>query len=197
MHGQAFDMPTYPQLAAVYPFGTIPDMRGWTIKGNPGAGRAVLSTELDANKRHSHAIHVAATDLGTLTTSTFDYGTRGTSGVGDHGHTAWTDAQGHHNHSAPLEKTSNAPVGPQTISGAQWGGGLRQITTNAGTFADGNHAHNVGIGGGGAHGHTVEIGGHNHIVPIGAHGHAASATEEGADETRVKNIAFNYIVRLA
>ncbi|EFY8465126.1 short-chain fatty acid transporter, partial [Shigella sonnei] len=33
MQGQAFDKSAYPKLAAAYPSGVIPDMRGWTIKG--------------------------------------------------------------------------------------------------------------------------------------------------------------------
>ncbi|WP_063089881.1 tail fiber protein, partial [Escherichia coli] len=42
MQGQTFDKSAYPKLAAAYPSGVIPDMRGWTIKGKPGSGRAVL-----------------------------------------------------------------------------------------------------------------------------------------------------------
>ncbi|MDT1223690.1 prophage tail fiber N-terminal domain-containing protein, partial [Escherichia coli] len=41
MQGQAFDKSAYPKLAAAYPSGVIPDMRGWTIKGKPASGRAV------------------------------------------------------------------------------------------------------------------------------------------------------------
>ncbi|WP_205898839.1 phage tail protein, partial [Escherichia coli] len=43
MQGQTFDKSAYPKLAVAYPSGVIPDMRGWTIKGKPGSGRAVLS----------------------------------------------------------------------------------------------------------------------------------------------------------
>ncbi|EMM4954597.1 tail fiber protein, partial [Escherichia coli] len=45
MQGQTFDKSAYPKLAVAYPSGVIPDMRGWTIKGKPGSGRAVLSQE--------------------------------------------------------------------------------------------------------------------------------------------------------
>ncbi|EHN9301173.1 tail fiber protein, partial [Escherichia coli O26] len=38
MQGQTFDKSAYPKLAAAYPSGVIPDMRGWTIKGKPGSG---------------------------------------------------------------------------------------------------------------------------------------------------------------
>ncbi|EMQ4296735.1 tail fiber protein, partial [Escherichia coli] len=37
MQGQTFDKSAYPKLAAAYPSGVIPDMRGWTIKGKPGS----------------------------------------------------------------------------------------------------------------------------------------------------------------
>ncbi|MED9496311.1 phage tail protein, partial [Escherichia marmotae] len=43
MQGQTFDKAAYPKLAIAYPSGVIPDMRGWTIKGKPASGRAVLS----------------------------------------------------------------------------------------------------------------------------------------------------------
>ncbi|MDZ9323251.1 tail fiber protein, partial [Escherichia coli] len=39
MQGQTFDKSAYPKLAAAYPSGVIPDMRGWTIKGKPASGR--------------------------------------------------------------------------------------------------------------------------------------------------------------
>ncbi|ENC3790776.1 phage tail protein, partial [Escherichia coli] len=45
MQGQTFDKSAYPKLAVAYPSGVIPDMRGWTIKGKPASGRAVLSQE--------------------------------------------------------------------------------------------------------------------------------------------------------
>ncbi|MFS3345174.1 phage tail protein, partial [Escherichia coli] len=76
MQGQTFDKSAYPKLAAAYPSGVIPDMRGWTIKGKPASGRAVLSQEQDGIKSHTHSASVSSTDLGTKTTSSFDYGTK-------------------------------------------------------------------------------------------------------------------------
>ncbi|EIH1179685.1 tail fiber protein, partial [Escherichia coli] len=78
MQGQTFDKSAYPKLAAAYPSGVIPDMRGWTIKGKPGSGRAVLSQEQDGIKSHTHSASASSTDLGTKTTSSFDYGTKTT-----------------------------------------------------------------------------------------------------------------------
>ncbi|EMO8459959.1 tail fiber protein, partial [Escherichia coli] len=67
MQGQTFDKSAYPKLAAAYPSGVIPDMRGWTIKGKPGSGRAVLSQEQDGIKSHTHSASASSTDLGTKT----------------------------------------------------------------------------------------------------------------------------------
>lgn len=49
----------------------------------------------------------------------------------------------------------------------------------------------------GAHAHTVGIGAHAHTVALGAHGHTITVNAAGNAENTVKNIAFNYIVRLA
>uniref|UniRef100_UPI0020105377 phage tail protein n=1 Tax=Escherichia coli TaxID=562 RepID=UPI0020105377 len=86
MHGQTFDKSAYPKLAAAYPSGVIPDMRGWTIKGKPASGRAVLSQEQDGIKSHTHSASASSTDLGTKTTSSFDYGTKSTNNTGAHTH---------------------------------------------------------------------------------------------------------------
>ncbi|HDV5243228.1 prophage tail fiber N-terminal domain-containing protein, partial [Escherichia coli] len=61
MQGQTFDKSAYPKLAAAYPSGVIPDMRGWTIKGKPASGRAVLSQEQDGIKSHTHSASASST----------------------------------------------------------------------------------------------------------------------------------------
>ncbi|WP_252353133.1 phage tail protein, partial [Escherichia coli] len=86
MQGQTFDKTVYPLLAVAYPSGVIPDMRGWTIKGKPASGRAVLSQEQDGIKSHTHSASASSTDLGTKTTSSFDYGTKSTNNTGAHTH---------------------------------------------------------------------------------------------------------------
>jgi len=70
MNGQPFSTTAYPKLAVAYPSGTIPDLRGQTIKGLPSSGRALLSLENDGVKSHAHTASAAATDLGTKFTST-------------------------------------------------------------------------------------------------------------------------------
>ncbi|WP_247177997.1 phage tail protein, partial [Escherichia coli] len=86
MQGQTFDKSAYPKLAVAYPSGVIPDMRGWTIKGKPASGRAVLSQEQDGIKSHTHSASASSTDLGTKNTSSFDYGTKSTNNTGAHTH---------------------------------------------------------------------------------------------------------------
>ncbi|EID7182626.1 tail fiber protein [Escherichia coli] len=187
MQGQTFDKSAYPKLAAAYPSGVIPDMRGWTIKGKPASGRAVLSQEQDGIKSHTHSASLSSTDLGTKTTSSFDYGTKTTS-LFDYG-TKTTSNAGSHTHSIPTSDGAN-----------QWGkipltsGRLATQYTSATTGSSGSHSHTVGIG---SHQHTVGIGAHTHSVAIGSHGHTITVNAAGNAENTVKNIAFNYIVRLA
>ncbi|WWS22970.1 long tail fiber protein distal subunit [Escherichia phage LH01] len=231
MEGQTFDVDLYPKLAAVYPSGSLPDMRGQTIKGKP-SGRAVLSTEADGVKSHSHSASASSTDLGTKTTSSFDYGSKTTSSF-DYG-TKTSNTTGNHNHTVSGNTSSagahqHARSGPQVT--AAWADNLFRdgVTTigansyakiNSGitgstlatkvgktsndgahthswsgtTSSTGNHAHTVGIG---AHTHSVGIGAHSHTVAIGSHGHTITVNATGNTENTVKNVAFNYIVRLA
>lgn len=49
----------------------------------------------------------------------------------------------------------------------------------------------------GDHAHTTWIGPHSHSIYIGSHTHNVTVYAAGNAETTVKNIAFNYIVRLA
>lgn len=69
MLGQSFDKTAYPRLAAAYPSGVLPDMRGQTIKFLPASGRALLSYEVDGVKSHTHGVSIDSTDLGTKQTS--------------------------------------------------------------------------------------------------------------------------------
>ncbi|WP_105490164.1 phage tail protein [Escherichia coli] len=171
MQGQTFDKSAYPKLAAAYPSGVIPDMRGWTIKGKPASGRTVLSQEQDGIKSHTHSASASSTDLGTKTTSSFDYGTKSTNNTGAH------------THNFAYNNTSAYAETPGT------GGGMHATNTSKTAsnrvLSAGAHTHTVAIG---AHTHTLAIGSHTHTITIAAYGNA---------ENTVKNIAFNYIVRLA
>ncbi|KAA9839866.1 phage tail protein, partial [Escherichia coli] len=168
MQGQTFDKSAYPKLAAAYPSGVIPDMRGWTIKGKPASGRAVLSQEQDGIKSHTHSASASSTDLGTKTTSSFDYGTKTTSSF-DYG-TKTTNSAGNHSH--------NIPVG-HTGAGNGVSAGYNAALGTGTTSSAGGHAHNVYIG---AHNHTIGIGAHAHSVIIGPHGHTITVNATGNEE---------------
>ncbi|HAU9444116.1 TPA: phage tail protein [Escherichia coli] len=169
MVGQTFDKAQYPLLAKAYPDGRIPDMRGWTIKGKPASGRAVLSQEQDGIKSHTHGGSVSNTDLGTKTTSSFDYGTKTTS------------TNGQHEHSVPLRRQDGGGINFDWLDGS----------------SSGSHIGNGYVPAAGDHQHTVPIGAHTHTLALGSHGHGLTINPTGNAENTVKNIAFNYIVRLA
>ncbi|WP_072250155.1 phage tail protein [Escherichia albertii] len=183
MQGQTFDKSAYPKLAVAYPSGVIPDMRGWTIKGKPASGREILSQEQDGIKSHAHSASASSTDLGTKTTSSFDYGTK-TVSTFNHG-TKTTNNTGAHTHTVGGRYGGDSVGGKQRVQVS----GTNQVSSSAGA-----HAHTVNIG---QHNHTVGIGAHTHTVALGAHGHTITVNAAGNAENTVKNIAFNYIVRLA
>ncbi|WP_252518051.1 phage tail protein, partial [Escherichia coli] len=167
MVGQTFDKAQYPLLAKAYPDGRIPDMRGWTIKGKPASGRAVLSQEQDGIKSHTHGGSVSNTDLGTKTTSSFNYGTKTTNSAGPFSATI------------SLRTATASPEGSGDWTAYGPGSGANLIARVS------------------EHTHSVSIGEHIHTLALGQHGHGLTINPTGNAENTVKNIAFNYIVRLA
>lgn len=151
----------------------------------------------------------ANTDLGTKTSSAFDYGTKTSNSTGAHTHTVSGTAAtaGNHTHqyridhvagnlnvasggtSGGLGTTEAAGNHTHTVSGTAASAGA-----HAHTVAIGSHTHTVAIG---AHAHTVAIGAHTHSVVMGSHTHTITIAAAGNTENTVKNIAFNYLVRLA
>lgn len=213
MAGQAFDTTAYPKLAAAYPSGVLPDMRGQTIKGKPASGRNVLSTEADGVKSHNHGASASSTDLGSKTTSGFDYGTKTTSTGGSHGHgiSGSIASGGAHQHARSGPRVAASVAGDifadgYTSEGPNAYGKLDKyigstVATNlAKTSNDGAHSHTMSgasISAAGDHSHTVGIGSHSHTVGLGSHSHTITVDSTGNTENTVKNVAFNYIVRLA
>ncbi|HFO7730343.1 TPA: phage tail protein [Escherichia coli] len=167
MAGQTFDKARYPLLAKAYSDGRIPDMRGWTIKGKPASGRAVLSQEQDGIKSHTHGGSVSNTDLGTKTTSSFNYGTKTTNSAGPFSATI------------SLRTATASPEGSGDWTAYGPGSGANLIARVS------------------EHTHSVSIGEHIHTLALGQHGHGLTINPTGNAENTVKNIAFNYIVRLA
>nr|WP_261369307.1 tail fiber protein [Yersinia mollaretii] len=109
-----------------------------------------------------------------VSVSNTDLGTQWTSRF-DYG-TKATDVQGEHRHNDQYVRDSR----DKGLQVPPAGDGRYYDTVNKGS-----HAHNVNIG---AHAHTLEL---------GAHTHSATVAFSGNSETTVKNIAYNYIVRLA
>ncbi len=103
---------------------------------------------MDGNKSHSYTARAQDIDLGTKTTSSFDYGTKSTNTTG--------------NHTNQFGGYINSHWGDSNHTSFQLGGG-------AWTQAAGDHAHTVYIGG---HGHTMYIGPHGHVVIVDADGNA-------------------------
>ncbi|EKR1709465.1 tail fiber protein [Salmonella enterica subsp. enterica serovar Carrau] len=103
-----------------------------------------------------------------------DLGTKRVSSF-DYG-TKSTNTTGNHNHSA------GGIYGGDSIGGKQR---VQRDGSDQWTSWSGDHTH------------TVYIGAHDHTVYIGPHGHNVTVDEYGDDETTVKNIAFNFMVRLA
>ena len=212
MQGQSFDRTAYPLLAEAYPSGVLPDMRGWVIKGKPASGRAVLSQEMDGIRSHSHEASASATlpvtresavfDYGTKQTSRFDYGTKTTSEGGRHEHdlSATAEPGGEHRHE--MDVFSTAGSGGKLMAGGGTGTGFQFTGTDGEhihdvsgrALADEGHSHAVEMG---AHIHDVVIGPHSHMFTVDGHEHVISVSATGNTENTVRNIAFNFIVRLA
>lgn len=109
---------------------------------------------MDGNKSHSHTARAQDTDLGTKTTSSFDYGTKSTNTTGNHTH--------------QFGGYINSYWGDSNHTSFQPGGG-------AWTQAAGDHAHTVYIGG---HEHTMYIGPHGHVVIVDADGNAETTVKK-------------------
>ncbi|MCA8180995.1 phage tail protein [Burkholderia vietnamiensis] len=155
----------------------LPEMRGEFIRcwadgrNDIDPQRAIGSYQGDQNRSHAHGASASE--------------------VGDHVHSAWTDAQGQHNH--PLHDPGHAHgvrMGRVGVVATSYGQGWgpynwdRQDmhgTEGAGTgiWLDdaGNHGHNVGIGGAGRHSHGITV------------------NADGGNEARPRNVALLAMIR--
>lgn len=124
------------------------------------SGSDQFTLDVGSLPKHSHSWSgtVSNTDLGTKTTSSFDYGNKG------------TDAQGSHNHAFPYSSYSGDSNGG--LSGGQRNNGNWTVDRSD---TQGNHGHTVYIG---PHDHTIYLGSHNHSVAgsVGDYGLSAPVT---------------------
>lgn len=153
----------------------IPELRGefprfWDDGRGADGSRGIGSYQSFQNCWHSHGAS--------------------SSSVGDHAHSAWTDAQGWHGHSVGdpghahgvQTYTGGGGTGGGRISGSYvaWGdavGGTNGSGTGIWINGDGSHAHNVGIGGAGSHSHSITVNG------------------DGGAEVRVRNVSLLAMIR--
>ncbi|OXJ21223.1 phage tail protein [Burkholderia sp. AU6039] len=169
----------------------LPELRGefircWDDARSIDKDRTIGSWQDSTNRLHGHGASASE--------------------VGDHVHSAWTDAQGWHGHGVNDPGHShgvNDPghshgtdvphgggggnqrsvVGPFGIDGFYntYGSGtgiwLSGSGTGIGINGDGNHGHNVGIGGAGRHSHAITVNG------------------DGGNEARPRNVALLAMIR--
>ncbi|WP_301691697.1 tail fiber protein [Klebsiella pneumoniae] len=95
-----------------------------------------------------------------------------------------------HTHTASATSTD---LGTKTTSS----NGDHAHTWGSGMQKQGGSDQEVGSNSGSTFGTTSTAGAHTHSVVIGAHSHTITVNAAGNAENTVKNIAFNYIVRLA
>lgn len=162
----------------------VPDLRGRFLRGYDRDGRvdkdqrALGSEQSDALARHAHAVTI------------------GESGV--HEHAVQVDSNGEHSHGASAAlagRHSHGLVRP--LAHYATGGdtdGDPNGSRDAGivrTDESGDHSHVITVAKNGAHVHTART------VASGTHSHVATCAEAGAaSETRPRNVAINWIMRI-
>ncbi|KIP16018.1 phage Tail Collar domain protein [Burkholderia sp. MSHR3999] len=169
----------------------LPEMRGefircWDDARNIDTNRMIGSWQDSANRWHSHGASASE--------------------VGDHVHSAWTDAQGWHVHGVSDPGHSHGVNDPGHAHGTDvphggGGGNLRAVVGPFGvdgyynTYGSGTgiwlsgSGTGIGINGDGAHGHNVGIG------AAGRHSHVITVNGDGANESRPRNIALLAMIR--
>ncbi|OJA78612.1 phage tail protein [Burkholderia ubonensis] len=169
----------------------LPEMRGefircWDDARSIDTNRMIGSWQDSANRWHSHGASASE--------------------VGDHVHSAWTDAQGWHVHGVSDPGHSHGVNDPGHAHGTDvphggGGGNLRAVVGPFGvdgyynTYGSGTgiwlsgSGTGIGINGDGAHGHNVGIGW------AGRHSHAITVNSDGTNESRPRNIALLAMIR--
>ena len=177
LDGSSFDKATYTQLAAMYPTGILPDLRGASLTGvDDGKGKftdkvakALLESQ---NLSHTH--------VGTATQG------------GAHGHTGTATQGGSHGHGVRdtghshgiYKGVSGASVDAATITGS-----TTSRTAVAGVIV--SAVTGITINEGGAHTHDVSI------TEGGAHTHDVTVTATGGTESRPYSYTVYWYIKAA
>lgn len=122
------------------------------------------------------------------TTSAFDYGTKGTSTNGWHGHSfsGGTSEAGWHAHNVAVRYLNTSQQYAYVGAAGQWAG----VAGNQATEGSGNHTHTFS-------GSTAGEGNHTHTVAIGAHSHTVSGTTGGTGSGAAFDVTNAFIKLMA
>ncbi|AKU44008.1 tail fiber protein [Citrobacter phage Michonne] len=122
------------------------------------------------------------------TTSSFDYGTKGTNVAGWHGHTVSgsTAGAGSHSHNVAVRYLNTSQQYAYVGAAGQWAG----VAGNQATEAVGNHTHTFS-------GSAAGDGNHSHTVAIGAHSHTVSGTTGGTGSGSAFDVTNAFIKLMA
>lgn len=122
------------------------------------------------------------------TTSSFDYGTKGTTGAGDHAHSfsGGTAGAGGHAHNIAVRFLNTSQQYAYVGAAGQWA----NVAGNQATEAVGDHAHSFS-------GSTNTTGGHSHSVGIGAHSHTVSGNTGGTGSGAAFDVTNAFIKLMA
>lgn len=151
----------------------LPDLRGEHVRGwddgrGVDAGRTVLSRQADMTRSHTHT---GAANSG-----------------GDHTHTGSTNTTGDHNHAV------NDPGHVHSLYGTTAGDGSSNVELGGSNNVNGGSTISARTGiylsNGGAHSHSVTI------ASGGAHGHDLTINSSGGAETRGRNVALLFAIKL-
>ncbi len=194
--GKAFPA-KYKELLKLYPNGKTPNFEGRYPRHSVNQAGTFLAQEI---QKHNHGGKVHDAGGYNVNTSTFNYGTKGTSGA-TLNKRFWTNTAGNHKHDSGVyirdfwERWS--PYGNNIH---KWTGGHSTAAHHEGrgratpwTNTTGNHNHFVDVNFGG-HSHTVAIGAHSHSVAIRAHGHGLTINYSGGAETRPNSFVGRFII---
>jgi microcystin-dependent protein len=185
----------------------LPDLRGEFIRGwdhgrGVDIGRALGASQSDDLKAHNHTATAAATGgvTPTATTSIASDGNHAHGAstsiavAGNHAHSVYDPGHAHGYIRYLVDGTRNGSLDGNPGYGKDVGAGTNAAGTGIGIYAAGDHAHSAttSIAAAGAHTHTATT----TINAIPDHTHAITVNSTGGTETRPRNVAMMYIIKL-